>query len=234
MSNRLKIWLRIFAAVSTPFLVILYLNIEKLAEREEWDRILPDLVPAYVSVTWDFIFNPLMVGTGIAVVTFTIGLWAGAAMRRQAAQEFAPAEPAPSGFPSNGVIPTAEPPADDEDEARPREFVEDHITAKYLTDLCRDVTSMEAGKLKAPFVGKWMKVFGYINDIADQEESMTVMLYTEEQAPHPYFAIYADFNDQNCFWRLRQMSRGQKFSVCGKISSIEHFTIRMRTCEIIG
>ena len=61
---------------------LLYLNIEKLAEREEWDRILPDLVPAYVSVTWDFIFNPLMVGTGIAVVTFTIGLWAGAAMRR--------------------------------------------------------------------------------------------------------------------------------------------------------
>ena len=72
----------VLTVLFTPFLVVGYLNIEKLAEKKGWDGILSrleDKMPAGLS---GFIISPFMAMVSALVVGIVIGLWSDTFIRK--------------------------------------------------------------------------------------------------------------------------------------------------------
>ncbi len=83
-------YLRIaLAAISTPFVVILYLNIEVLATRMGWDTLLAARFPQMSS----FVTQPWVFALATLVVGFTLGLWVDFFLRKKEARDKAPSRP---------------------------------------------------------------------------------------------------------------------------------------------
>ena len=70
----------------TPFLVVLYLNIEKWAESRGYDLYLTNLITppegAVVNPVVSYALRPEMSYIALAAVTFMIGIWCDAWLRR--------------------------------------------------------------------------------------------------------------------------------------------------------
>lgn len=74
--------LRIFATVfATPFLVVGYLNIEKLAESKGWDGLLTTQAAKMPESVASFVISPLMAMVSSLVVGVIIGIWADTFLR---------------------------------------------------------------------------------------------------------------------------------------------------------
>ncbi len=78
----LKIFRIVLSAISTPFWVVLYLNIEKLAEGRGWDAILKGAMEGKMPGVVSFVLQPWMGITALTIVSFTVGIWADALVRR--------------------------------------------------------------------------------------------------------------------------------------------------------
>lgn len=61
--------------ITIPFFVILYLNIEKLAERHGWDGLLSWLWELYTPTPYKYLTQPWALNIAIAVVAFAAGFW---------------------------------------------------------------------------------------------------------------------------------------------------------------
>lgn len=72
MWKRLK---SIFLVLSLPATPVVYLNIEKFAERQGWDTVLADLI----GTQWPFVLalleGRLALAVSVAVIAFTVGAW---------------------------------------------------------------------------------------------------------------------------------------------------------------
>ena len=72
----------VLTALFTPFLVVGYLNIEKLAEKNGWDGILSGLVDKMPAGLSGFIISPFMAMVSALVVGIVIGLWSDTFIRK--------------------------------------------------------------------------------------------------------------------------------------------------------
>lgn len=88
----------VLAGISTPFVVVLYLNIETLAQSWGWDSLLVEAAqasakPSFWERVMDFLVSPIMALVSVALLAFTAGVWVDALLRRLA--RTAPPAPAP-------------------------------------------------------------------------------------------------------------------------------------------
>jgi len=65
----------ILTVIATPFLVVGYLNIEKLAEKKGWDGILSGWVDKMPDTLSGFIVSPFMAMLSAFIVGIVVGLW---------------------------------------------------------------------------------------------------------------------------------------------------------------
>ena len=65
----------VLTALFTPFLVVGYLNIEKLAEKKGWDGILSGLVDKMPAGLSGFIISPFMAMLSAFIIGTVAGLW---------------------------------------------------------------------------------------------------------------------------------------------------------------
>jgi len=71
----------IISIIATPFLVVGYLNIEKLAEKKGWDGILSGWVDKMPDGLSGFIVSPFMAMLSAFIVGIVVGLWVDTLLR---------------------------------------------------------------------------------------------------------------------------------------------------------
>ncbi len=234
-------------------LPIINLNVERLAEQKGWDQLL--------SVRWD---GALTVVSEIATQSWfhvllgvalgaSFFMWIDYFLRGREAIVTPVSESVPQvasidvsaelSEPNGATTELSEPNGattelsyvDVSDDYPNRIFVEEDITAKYLTDLCRNVTSIDAEKSIAPYKGKWLSISGYICDITEySDNSMMVSIFITKSFPDPYFSVNAEFDDEKYYWKIKTMNMNDTISVCGIISNIQAHNIRLEKSEIIA
>lgn len=72
----------VFTLLSAPLLVVLYLNIETYAQSKGWDVILRDSLAGRMPNLLAFALQPWLALMGFGVISFTLGLWVDAVLRR--------------------------------------------------------------------------------------------------------------------------------------------------------
>ncbi len=111
-----------------------------------------------------------------------------------------------------------------------RIFVGERITPKYLRDLFKDQTTVQAERVFEPFKGKWIRVWGTISDIhAHPPRSVQVLIYEEPQA---FSGLSLSFNWE---WneRLSIIARGEKIEAVGRIKSAHVNSLFLDDCELV-
>lgn len=110
--------------------------------------------------------------------------------------------------------------------------VPDGVTAIFLRAQYNDKTALEAGRLLAPYIGKWLRVSGKVFEVAhdepiswsaaiddDPNDSMaTSMLYFEDgEAP-----------------KLEMLRRSVNISAVGQIAKVDRRMVRLDHCVLVN
>lgn len=74
--------------LAAPFVVILYLNIETYAQSKGWDTLLKGAMEGQVPAIVDWALQPWVGLTSLALISFTLGLWFDAVLRRRERKSF--------------------------------------------------------------------------------------------------------------------------------------------------
>src|SRR5665811_658568 len=69
--------------LAAPFVVVLYLNIETYAQSKGWDTLLKGAMEGKLPAVVDWALQPWVGLTGLALISFTLGLWFDAVLRRR-------------------------------------------------------------------------------------------------------------------------------------------------------
>lgn len=123
----------------------------------------------------------------------------------------------------------AEPKAADSSAAR--QVVD--VTPEYLAGLFDAHTSIQASKLVAPYLGKWMKVSGPLGDIsAFTTFSQVTFAFGRFTFP---LSVYMYFHDREVVEnRLAVLSRGEdQITVLGQIDRVDGTRVMLENCELI-
>jgi len=105
-----------------------------------------------------------------------------------------------------------------------RIFVE--ATPSNLVELVRDKISTQADRLIAPYLGKWMKATGIVDDVSTT--NYWGQIETKQNGKGYYFRF--EF-DPKWNGRLQILHKDQKIAVIGKIRNIGSYTIYLTECE---
>jgi len=97
--NAAKIFRWLLTIIATPFLVVLYLNIEKWAEKHGYDLILNKAMESEVhGPIMQLVLHPNTLLIAVAIVFFCLGAWADALIRRRSEDRLAAAPIQPPTF----------------------------------------------------------------------------------------------------------------------------------------
>lgn len=77
---------RLLALLSAPFVLIVYLNIEKLAEGYGWDVLLLGAWVSYSPALYEQLTKQWLSFTAVAIVSFTLGVWSDSLLRSRRQQ----------------------------------------------------------------------------------------------------------------------------------------------------
>jgi len=76
-------------------------------------------------------------------------------------------------------------------------FVGENVTPKYLVSFFEEHTSIQASQMAKPFIGKWMKISGRLNEVISSKP--------EHGAQLSFQRDYA--KDSDCFCYMRFLDR---------------------------
>lgn len=109
-----------------------------------------------------------------------------------------------------------------------------YIQAKpsELTSIYQGRTELQANKLAAPYIGKWMKVAGKIHDISTPGGRVLVALV---DVPDRDFngVIFLYFSRELWLERLEILSHGHPITAEGKVTGLAFPGISLEDCELI-
>lgn len=113
-----------------------------------------------------------------------------------------------------------------------RTFVEDNVTLKHLSGLYKDRTSLQADKLAAPHVGKWIEVSGKL-EIATpfSAEASTVSLKLDETRDGFNYAWLMFLTDRH---RLEALRPNDTITAVGRIKGFHGSEIQLLECELVA
>lgn len=111
------------------------------------------------------------------------------------------------------------------------------VTPEYLVGLFKDYTSVQADKLAAPYLGKWIEISGPLGDVFPRKPA--------GGGRYTLSVFFADrgigFNKSYVFlqcdeaWldRLTILPRGSNIKILGLIEKISRVEIRLGNCELV-
>lgn len=128
-----------------------------------------------------------------------------------------------------GIPYTTDPFVSDDDQ---RTFVDDGVTLQYLSGLYANRTGLQADKLAAPYIGKWIEVSGRI-EIATPflEEASTLSLELDQARDGFRYAWMMFLTDRG---RLEVLAPDTKITAVGRIKSIQESQIELLECELLA
>jgi hypothetical protein len=129
--------------------------------------------------------------------------------------------------------PDASEPEPDSKLSIPKERIFVDVTPQFLVGLRKGRTTAEGARLLRPYVGKWMKLSGPVNDVSPPDTSgrPSLVISFEEKTDR---ASVVMFFDQSRWERLSTLRAGQTISVQGEISDVHSSILLMLDCEIIA
>lgn len=104
------------------------------------------------------------------------------------------------------------------------------VTPEYLASHFYEHTGVQATKLVEPYVGKWINVFGIVNDVSNALSQTMVILNRPRKEGH--LLIFAKFREQKWVDRIVLLRRKDKVAVVGQISSVSDNSITLDYCEM--
>ena len=110
-----------------------------------------------------------------------------------------------------------------------RIFISASLSPSDLRSLCKDKTSADAHRAMQPYIGKWMRVSGQINNILPPASYGQMILFREG-----YLVDVAMIFDNTWKERISILRKGQAITVIGKIEEINVMDLRMGNCELIS
>jgi len=141
-----------------------------------------------------------------------------------------------SGLRSNAIAPSVAPkipvensrttPALAPQNVAGRDYVPTDVTPKFLCSLVEGQTSMLAQKIVEVYIGKWMMVSGTVFNTHERTLSVGVTLDSDDGK-----LVYLTF-ENTWLEQISVLRKGNRISVVGKISEIEHPGVSMESCEI--
>jgi hypothetical protein len=121
-----------------------------------------------------------------------------------------------------------------EDITQRRVFIGEAITPLYLMSIYRDYMGIQADQLAAPYLNKWMKLSGTVDEIHAYRDSVSVRAEIDpggEDSLHTNYH-FLEFRDQKSKQRIKMLRRGDSFSFIGRVEIIYATELRFEDCEI--
>jgi hypothetical protein len=101
--------------------------------------------------------------------------------------------------------------------------------ADYLFWLRRSMSSVRAGAMLAPYIGKWIKVTGRIGDVRDTFVSLNV----KDESGNSFMSnsVFLSFDDK---WkdRFHMLDRNMFITVIGELEAMGGANMDLKNCEI--
>ena len=195
----------------------------------------PSTSHAHWATTWEaYTGYGLFVAGGVCFVAGIKGAWFPLMGQSHPSIE-APRPRTPAGGGSSATAQTALPdpsvvaaePTTDSPAAR--EIVD--VTPEYLAEFFRDRTSIQADKLAAAYLGKWMKVSGPLGNIGG---ITTFSQVTFAFNTFGSLSVYLLFRDGDVVEnRVSTLSQGDQITVLGQIDRIDAVSLQLGNCGLI-
>lgn len=215
-----KILRRVSTWVSAPLVVVLYLNIEKLAEGRGWDALLLTAWVSHMPTLLSLATEPWVTYLAVGVVAFTAGLWIDLALRKRESQPFTSSEVNQEDFPERILVPP--------------ELTPERLLNFYNNGL----TNFQSSEIINRYYGKWIEVTGMINRV-DQVELglreffpavyMDIPISKDESA---FISLY--FNGFDNIERIRTLRQGDTVTIIGRICQVSPHYLGLDKCEFVG
>ncbi|HEY2034062.1 MAG TPA: hypothetical protein VGH02_10295 [Rhizomicrobium sp.] len=109
-------------------------------------------------------------------------------------------------------------------------FVRESVTPSYLCDLYEGKTSIQASKLAAPFVGKWLRVSGPLQNVTEPTTDGQFFVSLKQKSISDPL-IFLQFGSE---WleKLTIIPRGDIITAIGQISAVTRFDISLKNSEL--
>ena len=134
-----------------------------------------------------------------------------------------------------GSIESASKGLDDADEKTapsPSERIYVNVTPEYLTSFYNQHTAFQAAKLVEPYIGKWITVFGIVNDVTSESRGTKIYIVRPKE-DSGFLLIVASFHEQTWIDRIVLLRREDKVAVVGQIKSVDSRSVWLDYCETI-
>jgi hypothetical protein len=91
---------------------------------------------------------------------------------------------------------------------------------------------VQAQKLAAPFVGKWMTVSGPLGNVGAWHRTYSQVTFNRPDIDVP--TIYMIFRDEAQVDRLSVLKHGDRMTVRGRIDELDRVRVQLDPCELIA
>ena len=105
------------------------------------------------------------------------------------------------------------------------------VGVEYLTGLYKGHTDLQADKLMEPFIGKWIKYSGRMENISQDHGSRPTTTITFEHSSRPFVA--ATFMSDEWLERLSILQRGAQITILGQVWSVERYWVFLSNSELV-
>lgn len=116
----------------------------------------------------------------------------------------------------------------------PRVFVPESVSTTTLREFYANNTSVQADRLGAAYIGKWMKVDGLVTNVSRMgSDEIGVSLSKSQNLldAEALVTTWLVFNTDH--ERVEILRNGDKVTAIGRIERIEQFAVHLDNCELI-
>jgi hypothetical protein len=104
------------------------------------------------------------------------------------------------------------------------------LTPEQLIAFYADNTSIQADRLVAPSIGKWMSLSGRLSEVISSYPGFAQLTFTRRGLGSQVFMY---FRDQTLIDRLSMLNRRTQMTVHGKIEKVDMFAVHLGNCELV-
>jgi hypothetical protein len=111
-----------------------------------------------------------------------------------------------------------------------RTFVSSSVKLSTFQSLFTGRTRLEGDRLTQPYLGKWIKISGRLEDIS---KGFFNGININLEMPFPRYDVQIRFDEEPWFEKLETIQIGQKIAIIGKIDFITPYAFCLKDCELI-
>ena len=108
----------------------------------------------------------------------------------------------------------------------PSTFLE--VSVSDLVGIVRETTTIEANRLKVPYIGNQIRVTANVNDVREPHREEQLVALREE----PSGAIILAYFNKEWAEEIQELRKGQEITIVGLIKDINRFGIDLTSCLV--